>query len=485
MSNRSPFFAGFHRRLFGRKPVSGERKKLAESSMADQLCRQQLVVLFGHFIGAKLLDFKTFNGVNSRCRIFSVPVTFWAFLGQVLDSGSSCRKAVCRVQTLFSLQSLPPPAEDTSAYCSARRRLPVRWLCRLNEAITSRLSAVDGRRGRLLVVDGTSTTLCDTPSLQSKYPQPSSQKPGCGFPLINILGLFDLRSGAWLASAKGHADNHDLPLFRRLYRRLRKGDTVVADRAFCSWFDIAVLRAKGVDVVMRLHQARKVDFNQARRLGKGDYLVQWSRVKCPRWMNAAQYALLPQEMEMRVVVSERVRPGWRTTKIYLATTLLEVTNHPLEKVAHLYSRRWQIELNFDTIKTTMQMETLRTKSPALVCRELLMHMIAYNLIRSLAQRAGVEDVDTMSFKGSLDRINSWSGVIWSAPNQRQSRFCVESLLESIRVDIVKRRPGRREPRAVKRRPGGFQLLTRPRHEMREIPHRSGSRNQKPKKTKAA
>ena len=80
---------------------------------------------------------------------------------------------------------------------------------------------------------------------------------------MNILGLFDLRSGAWLAAAKDHANNHDLPLFRRLYRRLHKGDTVVADRAFCSWFDMAILRAKGVDVVMRLHQARKVDFAPA------------------------------------------------------------------------------------------------------------------------------------------------------------------------------------------------------------------------------
>ena len=120
--------------------------------------------------------------------------------------------------------------------------------------------------------------------------------------------------------------------------------------------------------------------------------------------------------------------------------------HPLEKVASIYSRRWQIELNFDTIKTTMQMETLRTKSPALVCRELLLHVIACNLIRSLAERAWVEEVDTMSFKGRLDRINSWAWVIWSAPNQKQARFCVDSRLESIRVDVVKRRPGRREPR---------------------------------------
>lgn len=480
MSNSAPFFTGFHRRLFGRTPLSGERKHLDQTAIADQLCGRQLVALFGQFIDAKLLDFKTVSGVNSRSRIFSVPVTFWAFLGQVLDANSSCRKAVCRVQTLFSLKSLQPPAADTSAYCSARLRLPVRWLCRINHAITSRLCPTASGSGRLLVVDGTSTTLADTPALQKKYPQPTSQKPGCGFPLMNILGLFDLRSGAWLASAKGHADNHDLPLFRRLYRRLRKGDTVVADRAFCSWFDIAILQAKGVEVVMRLHQARKVDPGKAKRLGQGDHLVSWPRAKRPRWMCAAQYATLPQEMMMRVVVSERVRPGWRTTKVYLATTLLDATSYPAEKIASLYARRWQVELNFDSLKTTMQMETLRTKSPALVCRELLLHMIAYNLIRSLAQRAGMEEVDTMSFKGSLDRINTWAWVIWSAPNQRQAQICVESLLESIRADFVRARPGRREPRAVKRRPGGFQLLTKPRHQMREIPHRSGSRNQTPK-----
>lgn len=480
MSKQPPFFTGFHRQLFGRKPLSGARKRLDESNPPDLLCGQQLIALFGHFIQASLLEFKAPKGSSSRDRIFSVPVTFWAFLSQVLDAGSSCRKAVSKVQVLFSLKKWKPPADDTGAYCTARGRIPVRWLCRVLESITNRLVAGNESVGRLLVVDGTSVTLPDTKALQKPYPQPKSQKPGCGFPLMNILGLFDLRSGAWLASAKGHADNHDLPLFRRLYRRLFKGDTVIADRAFCSYFDFAILIAKGVNLVMRLHQARSVDFRKGKRLGKGDHLIAWQRPKCPPWMSAEQYATMPREMVVREVISHAQRAGWRTQKMILATTLLDAVKNPMETIAALYARRWQVELNFDHIKTTMHMETLRTKSPAMVCRELLMHMIAYNLIRSLAQRAAVGQDPTMSFKGSLDRINSWAWAIWSAPDNKQAQYCVESLLESIRKDLVQARPGRREPRAVKRRPKRFQLLTEPRETMREIPHRSHYRKPLPK-----
>ena len=169
--------------------------------------------------------------------------------------------------------------------------------------------------------------------------------------------------------------------------------------------------------------------------------------------------------------SRREEKGFRTTTLILVTTLLDPATHPREASADLYARRWRVELFFDDIKTTLQMDRLRTKSPAMFQRELLLHMIAYNLLRRLIARSGGEAART-SFKGSVDRLQTWTWVIWSAPTARQAIRCVKHLLETIAAAEVPLRPGRREPRAVKRRPQSYQLLTRPRHLFHEVPHRA-------------
>ncbi len=238
MRAKSPFFNGFHKFFGGRKPASAIEKLLGQRRDVDVLCATHLTALFGAFLPADLLARKSATGAGSRERVFSRAVTFWAFLSQVLDPESSCRKAVARVQTLFALKGLKRPSQVTGAYCQARLRLPVRWLVSILEHITARLTLGQHGEGRLLVADGTSVALSDTSGLQARYPQPGGQKPGCGFPVMKLLALFDLRSGAWLATTHSWRKTHDWRLWRRLFWRLGKGDTIIVDRAFCSWFDL-------------------------------------------------------------------------------------------------------------------------------------------------------------------------------------------------------------------------------------------------------
>ena len=256
MFNRPPFLSGFRSLLFGRRPVSAEEKILRERAATDRLCATQLRTLFGRWLPLALLHAKKKSGVNSRHSVFTPAVTFWAFLGQVVDPGSSCEKALSRVQALGALQGRALPSSATGADCTARARLSVRWLGRLCAQVAGGLMGAGGE-GRLLVADGTGVSLPDTAALRARHPQPGAQKPGCGFPHLKRLGLFDLRSGAWLATIHSHLRVHDLPLLRRLFHRLRRGDTLLVDRAFCGWFDLARLQAKGVDLVVRLHQARR------------------------------------------------------------------------------------------------------------------------------------------------------------------------------------------------------------------------------------
>ncbi len=463
MPYKTPYFDGMSRVLFGRPPVSQLEKLARGRSEVEQLCLGQFKLLFGAFIPVRLLEFRAPSGANSRRRVFSPAVTFWAFLGQVLDPGAPCRKALARVQALLASQGLAAPSSDTRAYCKARLRLPVRWLMRVIEAITDRLAGTGG--ARVLLIDGTTVLLPDTPKNQAKWPQSAKQKPGCGFPLMKLVGLFDMRSGAWLAVARGNKHDGENTLARRLFRHLRRGDTLVADRGFCSYEMICELAALGVDVVMRNNASRSSDFRTGRRLGKGDHLIYWDRPKGKR------YAHLPEHLVLREVRAREGRPGFRTREMVLVTTILLPEEMSREELGALYMGRWSIELFFDDIKTTMCMEMLRTRSPAMACRELLMHMIAYNLVRALVARSGAPPA-RVSYKGALDKLDAWADLVWAARSKTAARILVDKLLETIAEDEVPDRPGRREPRAVKRRPKPYQNLTKPRGEMKEIPHRS-------------
>ncbi len=464
MPSDTPFFDGMRRLLFGRPPVSRLEKMARGRDELGQICMDQFQQLFGAFFPSGLMDFKADSGANSRRRVFTPAVTFRAFPGQAMDPRAPCRKALARVQALFASRGLVVPSCSTAAYCNARRRLPVRWLVRVLEAISDRLAGISG--GRILLVDGTTVLLSDTPENQANYPQSAKQKPGCGFPLMKLVGLFDVCSGAWLGVARGSKHDGENTLARRLFRHLRSGDTLVADRGFCSYEMICELAELGVDVVMRNHQSRRSsDFRTGKRLGKGDHLIVWERPKGRR------YAHLPKHLVLREVRAQEGRKGFRTRTMVLVTTILLKEEMGREQIGEIHMRRWSVELFLDDIKTTMCMEMLRTKSPAMACRELLMHMIAYNLVRVLVARSAAGH-GRASYKGALDRLDAWGDLVWAARSRKAAERLADKLLETIAEDEVPDRPGRREPRVNKRRPKPYQNLTRQRREMREIPHRS-------------
>lgn len=479
-SSSTPFFHGFHRTLFGRparcaKAALKERcRRLAASGI------EQLQGIFSGRLPSSLFEDAMQKGVF-RDRIYTLPLTFWAFLGQVLSPSSACREAVVRVQTLLSLHDQPLPSSDTKAYCKARRRLPVASLEKIDTHIATRLEAGASAgqlwKGRhVRVVDGTSASMPDTPANQAAYPQPTNQKPGCGFPVIRLVGLFSLATGALLALAEGTLHVHESRLFERLWKWLEAGDLLLSDRGFCSFRAVAALERRAIDVLMRNHQARHSDFRRGKRLGKNDHLIEWRKpAQRPKSMSAQDYAALPGQLtlrEMRFIVAT---PGMRTTSITLVTTLLDPQQYSLEELAGLYLMRWKVELFFDDIKTAMGMDVLRCKSPEMIAREILMHRIAYNLIRALIHDASAihhVEVWRISFKGSVDRLRQWAWPIAMASSKTKRAQLIERLLATIASDKVPLRPERREPRVKKRRPKAYQWMTKPRHEMKEIPHRT-------------
>jgi Transposase DDE domain len=274
------------------------------------------------------------EGPNSREREFPLRLTLECFLWQMLKPKTPCREVVLQVQALRTLHGLSFISKGDSAYVQARLRLPKE---RLEKALSATSRTADRRVGQtpqlqgrpIKVVDGSSTQLADTLSNQQSYPQPSSQKPGCGFPLMKFVVLFSLCSGAVLNVILGSLHQHDLRLLRGLWDELKKGDIVLGDRAYGEYTTLASLPNHGVDVVARLHQRRKVDFRKARRLGKNDALLVWTKgCQQSEILSADEWNLLPAQITVRILRFTAVIRGFRNRRVTLVTTLLDAELFP-------------------------------------------------------------------------------------------------------------------------------------------------------------
>jgi len=395
------------------------------------------------------------EGLNSRERVFSLGFTAQCFLWQLLNPGTACREVVRQAQALCRLQGRRPPDDNSSAYVQARQRLPQARLERMLEATARaadrRAGDVGHLRGRpVKVVDGSTVQLPDTPENQKQYPQPSRQKRGCGFPVMHLVVLFSLASGALLAVAMGNLHQHDLRLFALLWETLRAGDILLGDRGFGDYVTLARLPLQGVDVVARLHARRKVDFRKGRRLGHHDALYVWRKgYRQSDILTARQWRRLPEQITVRIVRFTALIRGYRNRPITLVTTLLDPVAYPAEELAALYGRRWRLELCLRDVKTTMGMELLRCQSPAMARKEVLTYLIAHNLVRCvMAEAALVHDaqLDRLSFKGTLDALRQYSAAIARGRNRRVRQRLWEDLLLNLVRDAVPDRPGRSEPK---------------------------------------
>lgn len=407
-------------------------------------------------------------------RSFPPYVMLWAFVCQVLDPDKSCRKALNRIQAHLFKLGRGPVSTDTSGYCKARGRLPEGMFSGLCRSLGSRLSARTRPGDRLhdrrvLVTDGSVFSMPDTPANQAAYPQPCGQAQGCGFPVAGFVGVFCLATGALLDLALGKHTAHDLNLFYYLRSVFRTGDIMLADRGFCSYAEMALMAVRGVDSVMRLHQARATDFRRGRVVGICDHIVKWSKPQqCTSGLRKADYKRLPPELTVRELRYSIETRGFRTRSIVLATTLLDAETYTAQELTELYFRRWDVELFFAHIKTTMKMDVLRCKTPAMIRKELWTHLLAYNLVRTVMWDAATEHnapPDRLSFKGSIQTLAANQGF-FSAASRSAQNTCLQAMLALIAKQLVPLRPNRAEPRVRKRRPKQYPLMTKPRAQLK-------------------
>jgi Transposase DDE domain len=408
--------------------------------------------------------------------VYSPAVTLWAWLSQCLSASKSCVGAVARVLVLRVGLGLPPCSAATGAYCKARAKLEEPFLRRLaiHVGVETEDKAPDAWRWhgkRVLLVDGTECSMPDTPENQAEYPQPGTQRRGLGFPLIRLVVLLTFATACLADCVMGPRKGKgagETSLFKQMLGSLREGDVLVADRYYCAYWLVVAARGRGADVCFRLHSQRHADFRRGRRLGKDDHVVSWPKPKRPAWMGRAEYDALPESLEMREARFQTGRPGYRTREVVVATTLLDAVAHPKDAVAELYGRRWQVELDIRGIKQTLKMDVLSCKTPGMARKEIWTHLLAYNLTREVMARAaagGEGGPRGLSLAGAAQTLDAFRWLLLLGDEGRQGAFA-QALLAAVRTHRVGRRPGRVEPRKVKRRPKAQRLLTRTRAEER-------------------
>lgn len=409
--------------------------------------------------------------------VYNTAIVLWAFLSQVLADGKlrSCAAAVARVADFLIATGKNPPSTDTGEYCHARKKLHEKALQELVVQAGGKIepAAPDDwlwLSRRVKLVDGFTATMPDTPENQQEFPQQKSQKPGIGFPILRACLVLSLASASVLAGALGPYSGKQTgepALFRRLLDSFEAGDVAVFDRYYASYIMLALLVLRQVDVCARLHQGRSGDLRRGRRLGKHDRLVTWQRPQRPAWMDEATYATIPKTLSLRMIRFQIIVPGRRTQSITVVTTLLDPKEYSAEAIAELYGYRWNVELDIRQIKQTLNLDHLRCKTPAMVRAEFWTTLLAYNLIRRVICTAAIEHGKIprrISFTRTCATIlAAWSTLCLGHYHAK----ALKTLLAQIASLETPDRPGRIEPRVLKRRRHRYPLLREPRQKLKK------------------
>ena len=408
--------------------------------------------------------------------VYSTATVLWAFLNQVLSDGkaAACQAAVAGISHHCLVRGQEPPTADTGDYCKARAKLSSAAIRELTREVANELEDQadetwlwNGRHAKL--VDGFTFTMPDTPGNQAEFPQNPCQKPGLGFPIARAVAVISLATACVVDAAMGPYSGKqtgETALLRKLFGAFRPRDVAVLDRYYCSFMMLALLKSRGTDVCARLHHLRKSDFRRGRRLGQYDHVIHWIRPQRPTWMDEATYASIPETIELREVRFHVVEPGRRTKVLTVVTTLTDAEEFSKEDIAELYGYRWHVELDIRSIRQNLNLDHLRCKSPKMIRTEFRTTLLAYNLIRSVSATAAFltgQKPRHVSFTGTCQYVlHSWLMLsLGHVPVSRLETYCRQTL-KLIAQCKVGHRPGRIEPRVIKRRKETYKLMMNPR-----------------------
>lgn len=438
---------------------------------------------FAEILSAKRIEriFAEHGALFGLHGVYSTAIMVWSFLSQVLRDGkdASCQAAVARVVSYCHTQGLDAPTQDTGDYCRARAKLSHAALRDLSCEVAEELEeAADfawlwkGKHHAKLI-DGFTFTMPDTVKNQAKYPQQKSQQPGVGLPIARGVAIISLATACVMDLAIGPykgKETGETALLRSIFGSLACGDIAVMDRYYCSFMMIALLLNQGTHTCARKHHLRHSDFRRGKRLGKYDHLIVWTRPQRPVWMDEETYSQIPESLELREIRFNIVERGRRTKVVDVITTLTDAMEYTKQEIADLYGFRWNSELDIRSIKSNLNLGHVRCKSPEMVHRELWTTILGYNLIRTtIACAAQIHDKQPrqISFTSTCQYVlASWMQLSGGLLAKCELQSYLTVVLEQISLCEVRNRPGRLEPRVLKRRRHRYPLMQKSRDHLR-------------------
>ncbi len=434
---------------------------------------------FSDVLSAEWIErvFREESALFGQDDIFSTQIVLWSFLAQMLrdGKGSACAAAVADIATYLLQTGQRPPSGDTGDYCRARAKLNLSALRRLVGDSARQLERdaderwlFNGLHAKL--VDGFTFTMPDTPENQKAFPQLHAQTPGVGFPIARACVVMSLATACVCDVAIGPYQGKQTgenALLRKMLDVFDEGDVAVFDRYYCSFMMLATRSLRGVHACARLHQRRPIDFRCGHRLGPDDHLITWMRPTKPAWMSDEDYRKMPDTLTLRELRFHVIIPGRRTETITVVTTLTDAEAFTKEDIAELYGLRWNVELDIRAIKQTLGLDHVRCKTPKMVRRELWVTLLAYNLIRKVIVTSATvhgKQPRCLSFTLTCQTVlASW--MLVSTGTCADMRALHHTMLKYIAANEVANRPGRIEPRVLKRRRHRYPLMKRPRKQL--------------------
>ena len=274
----------------------------------------------------------------------------------------------------------------------------------------------------------------DTPSLAEEFGYSSGSHGFSRFPIarltfIELAGL----NVIWNYRMDDYRCSEESQLYD-MWHILPTGCICLLDRKFCSFYNLAKLRQRRIGVVTPLHHWRDPQklIRQGRPLGKDEWLV--SLDLRPRLRKQYNDATLPKVLFVRLI-RVRFRRGRKTKTVWLVTTLMDPAKYPAHEVAELYRTRWQIESRIGSLKTTLEMNVLRSKSPQAARREVASIILGHNLVWMLVhESAAVTDTpaEDISFAGAVKVVLAFSSAILHAPRRMRRQLHHRMLLQIVR-----------------------------------------------------
>lgn len=444
-------------------------------SVFDQLSYSDSTLAFGDILSAETVR-ELFAGEESLfgCGeedLWSTGLTLWSFIGQVLQDGKqrSCNAAVTNATRYMLEQGLTPPSFDSGEYCRARGKLNIEVMRKLVTDICRKMTQASPEswlwhNKDVKLVDGFTFTMPDTPENQSEFPQNPRQKPGIGFPIARACAILSCTDGCISDIAIGPykgKETGESALLRQLLHNFQPEDIMLADRCFCSYWMLAILKMRGVDGCMRLHQLRKVDESKVKWLGDNDYIDTWHKPQKTTWISQELYDSMPEKLDIRICSFDSKAKG-KSEPLEVATTLMDPEQYPASDIGRLYDYRWSVELDINSIKTSLNLDHVRCKTPDMVRREMWATLLAYNMVRLVCAQAAYahnKHPRQMSFTIACNALLNQ----WLMPPREEIRETLGKYnLMQIARNEVGNRPGRIEPRVVKRRVTNYTYMTKPR-----------------------